>query len=88
MFLPLDPNKVGGTSVAPPKLSGDTPVLDTLQPAIPFILGRFRVDKEFAGLSSLDSILSKGFAVHPPLRFENGFNDVTGFTVRTDNEKQ
>ena len=67
--------------MTPPELSRDTPILDTLQPAVPLIFRRLGVDSEFASLGALDGFLSKRLAVHPPLRFEHGFDDITGFTT-------
>lgn len=34
----LDLDEVCGAPMSPPKLPGDTPVLDTLKPSIPFVL--------------------------------------------------
>ena len=67
--------------MTPPELSGDTPILDTLQPTVPFIFRRLGVDSEFASLGALDGFLSKRLAVHPPLRFEYRFDDTTRFTI-------
>ena len=69
--------------MTPPELSRDTPILDTLQPAVPFIFRRLGVDSEFASLGALDGFLSKRLAVHPPLRFEYRFDDITRFTIGT-----
>lgn len=49
----FDPNEICGTPVPPPKLTGYTPVLDALQPSIPFILRLFRGDVEFSGSGAL-----------------------------------
>lgn len=81
LTLALNPYKVRWTSVAPPKLARDTPVLDTFQPTVPFVLGRLGIDREFSGFGTLDGFLREGFTIHPPLGLEYGFNDVTRFTV-------
>ena len=67
--------------MTPPELSGDTPILDTLQPTVPLIFRRLGVNGELAGLGALDGFLGERLAVHPPLRFEHGFDDITGFTT-------
>ena len=67
--------------MAPPELSRDTPILDTLQPAVPLIFRRLGVNGELAGLGALDGFLGERLAVHPPLRFEYRFEDITRFTI-------
>ena len=69
--------------MTPPELSGDTPILDTLQPTVPLIFRRLGVNGELAGLGALDGFLGERLAVHPPLRFEYRFDDITRFTIGT-----
>jgi hypothetical protein len=94
--LPFKAYKICGTAMSPPKLSRDAPVLDATQPGIPFGFGRFWVYGELSRFSSLvhvlevyysgnraydKSLLGQDFAIDPPLRLENGLDDILGFPI-------
>lgn len=54
LILTLDVDEVRRTSVSPPELTRDTPILDTLEPAIPLGFGRLGRDLKFSGACPLE----------------------------------
>ena len=84
LVLALDVDIVCRAAVSPPELTRDTPVLDTLEPAVPLVLGCLGLDEEFAGTGTLDGFLGQGFAVDPPLRLEERLNNVSRLVTDGD----
>ena len=57
LLLAVDVDEVGRTPMAPPQLTRDTPILDTLQPAVPLVLRRLGLDLELARTRALSPSL-------------------------------
>lgn len=53
LFFTLDPNEVSRTTVSPPELARNTPILDILKPTVPIRLRLFRCYVQFAGSCAL-----------------------------------
>jgi hypothetical protein len=53
LLEPLEANEVGGTSVPPPELTRDAPILDAFEPAVPVVFGLFGCDEEFPCFGAL-----------------------------------
>lgn len=53
LFFAFNVDEVSGDTVAPPELARDTPVLDVLEPAVPFVLRLFGLNEDFALASVL-----------------------------------
>jgi hypothetical protein len=70
-------HQVDGTSVAPPDLSGDAPVLNILKPIIPIFLEFLWKNSKFFGFHSFNHFLSNILAVYVPLGSQHRFNDIS-----------
>ncbi|KAH3665796.1 hypothetical protein OGAPHI_003984 [Ogataea philodendri] len=76
--LSFNVHKVDRTSVSPPELSGNTPVLDVLQPSEVLCLRALWSDGNFSVLDCINSGIGHFLLRHPPLRFQIWLDNVTG----------
>jgi len=79
-----DGDKVDRASVAPPQLSGDTPILDVFDPLEPIRFVHVGDDFEFLVSDDFEHLFLDGSAVNVPLGSEEGFNDVSGSVAETE----
>jgi len=54
LFDTVDLNKVSRTTVTPPELTTDTPILNAFEPTVPFILGLLGLNIEFPCARALE----------------------------------
>ena len=62
--------------MSPPNLSTYAPVSNVFEPLKPLRLELFRVDFKFAILHDLYHVLGDLLAIHEPLGFDQGLNDI------------
>lgn len=77
LFFSFDLDKVSRTSMTPPKLSRDTPILNVIHPSKEFPLIGLWSDDHSLRFDGFDSFLCQRFTIDPPLRFHDLFNDVS-----------
>mmetsp|Transcript_15190 Transcript_15190/g.16897 ORF Transcript_15190/g.16897 Transcript_15190/m.16897 type:complete len:238 (-) Transcript_15190:959-1672(-) len=77
-------NQISRASVSPPQLTGDTPILDILQPIVPGLFVMLRNQLEITISDGGNSSSSQIVAFHPPLRFDHGFNDILTSGAKTN----
>mmetsp|Transcript_63182 Transcript_63182/g.137390 ORF Transcript_63182/g.137390 Transcript_63182/m.137390 type:complete len:204 (+) Transcript_63182:1678-2289(+) len=64
--------------MAPPKLPGDAPVLNVLQPVVPCLMVELGEDLKLTLTHGLHAPVCEVLAVHPPLGLQVGLDDVLG----------